>query len=131
MSATTRRAPTQRGLSPVKDLAAAAALGRSRRRSDAIVRTLSLAATAIGLLFLASILATLFVKGFGALNLSVFTEVTRPPGSNGGGKYRISTEGGSAGTAAVVAWSVAVTPPSNSSRPTAGGAGTAAARRTR
>ena len=81
MSATTRRAPTQHALSPVKDLAAAAALGRSRKRSDAIVRGLSLAATAIGLLFLASILATLFVKGFGALNLSVFTEITRPPGS--------------------------------------------------
>src|SRR5689334_8743585 len=69
---------------PVKDTATTARLGRRRKRADALVRGLSLAATTIGLVFLASILATLFVKGFGALNLSVFTEVTRPPGSNGG-----------------------------------------------
>src|SRR4051812_36325882 len=71
-------------LHPVKDPKVAAALGRSRKRADRIVRTLSLAATGIGLVFLASILVTLFVKGFGAMNLSVFTEVTRPPGSEGG-----------------------------------------------
>src|SRR4051812_15844252 len=71
-------------LAPVKVAAAAARLGRRRKRADLLVRALSLAATGIGLVFLASILATLFVKGFGALNLSVFTEVTRPPGSNGG-----------------------------------------------
>ncbi|MDN3566567.1 phosphate ABC transporter permease PstA [Paeniroseomonas aquatica] len=71
-------------LTPVKDRAIATRLGRRRRRTDRIARTLSLVATGIGLVFLASILATLFVKGFGALNLSVFTEVTRPPGSDGG-----------------------------------------------
>src|SRR5215207_10568980 len=70
--------------SPVKDAATAARLSRRRKRADHVARLLSLAATGIGLVFLASILATLFVKGFGALNLSVFTEVTRPPGSNGG-----------------------------------------------
>jgi phosphate transport system permease protein len=48
------------------------------------VRILSLLATTIGLLLLASILVTLFLRGFNALNLTVFTEITRPPGSNGG-----------------------------------------------
>ena len=65
-------------------MAVAAALGRGRRRSDRVARTLSLAATAFGLVMLASILATLFAKGFGAMDLKVFTEITRPPGSNGG-----------------------------------------------
>ena len=75
---------TQPVLSPVKDAAVSAQLGRSRKRADVTVRILSLLATGIGLVFLASILVTLFVKGFGAMNLSVFTEITRPPGSNGG-----------------------------------------------
>jgi phosphate transport system permease protein len=77
-------ATTEIPLGPVKDPAIAAALGRRRKRSDALVRTLSLIATAIGLVFLASILVTLFLKGFGAMNLSVFTHVTKPPGSDGG-----------------------------------------------
>src|SRR5215213_4430066 len=70
--------------SPVKDAATAARLGRRRKRADRMLRLLSLAATGIGLVFLVSILATLFVKGFGAMNLTVFTELTRPPGSDGG-----------------------------------------------
>jgi phosphate transport system permease protein len=74
----------QGGIGPTKDIRVAAALGRSRKRADIIVRVLSYAATAVGLALLASILLTLFAKGFGAMNLSVFTEVTRPPGSNGG-----------------------------------------------
>ena len=69
---------------PVKNQQVAAALGRSRKRTDLILRVLSYAATGVGLVFLASILATLFVKGFGAMDLAVFTEITRPPGSNGG-----------------------------------------------
>jgi phosphate transport system permease protein len=69
---------------PTKDLRVAAALGRSRKRADRMVRILSLLATTIGLLLLASILVTLFLRGFNALNLTVFTEITRPPGSNGG-----------------------------------------------
>jgi phosphate transport system permease protein len=69
---------------PVKDLAVAALLGRRRKRMDAIVRVLSLLATVIGLAFLASILITLFARGFGAMNLTVFTDITRPPGSEGG-----------------------------------------------
>ena len=77
-------ATIQPSLAPAKDLQVAARLGRSRKRADATARALSLLATAVGLLFLASILVTLFIKGFNAMNLSVFTEVTRPPGSNGG-----------------------------------------------
>ena len=62
----------------------ALALGRGRRRSDRIVKVLCWTATAIGLLFLASILFTLFVRGLGGLHWSVLTEVTKPAGSNGG-----------------------------------------------
>ena len=75
---------TELPLGPVKDPAVAAALGRSRKRADFMLRALSLTATAIGLVFLASILVTLFLRGFGAMDLSVFTNPTRPPGSNGG-----------------------------------------------
>ena len=69
---------------PVKDARVAAALGRRRRRADLLLRGLSLAATLVGLAVLASILATLLARGIGAMNLSVFTEITRPPGSQGG-----------------------------------------------
>jgi phosphate transport system permease protein len=69
---------------PVKDTRVAAMLGRRRKRADSMLRALSYAATAIGLAFLASIVATLAVKGFGAMDLQVFTESTKPPGSNGG-----------------------------------------------
>jgi phosphate transport system permease protein len=41
-------------------------------------------ATAIALIALASILATLFWLGFSGLRLGVFTHITRPPGSDGG-----------------------------------------------
>lgn len=67
-----------------KDLKASAALGARRRRVDLIIRAACFIATAIGLLFLVSILGTLFWNGFSALSLNVFTDVTRPPGSNGG-----------------------------------------------
>ena len=66
---------------PVKDPAAAAA--RARRSAPMRSSHLCMAATGIGLAFLASILATLFAAASG-LNLKVFTEVTRPPGSDGG-----------------------------------------------
>jgi phosphate transport system permease protein len=69
---------------PTKDARVAAALGRGRKRADFVVRTLSYAATAIGLLLLASILVTLFARGFGAMDLTVFTESTKAPGSGGG-----------------------------------------------
>lgn len=69
---------------PPRNADVALALGRRRRRSDRIVKVLCWTATAIGLLFLASILFTLFLRGFGGLHLSVLTEVTKPAGSNGG-----------------------------------------------
>lgn len=46
---------------------------------------LSVLAMAVGLFFLAWILFTLLVKGFGALSLSIFTETTPAPGNDGGG----------------------------------------------
>ena len=46
---------------------------------------LSIFAMAVGLFFLAWILFTLLSKGFGALSLSMFTENTPAPGSEGGG----------------------------------------------
>jgi phosphate transport system permease protein len=69
---------------PPRNADVALALGRRRRRSDRVVKALCWAATAVGLLFLASILLTLFVRGLGGLHLSVFTEVTKPAGSGGG-----------------------------------------------
>jgi phosphate transport system permease protein len=47
--------------------------------------TLSFLAMAIGIFFLMWILFTLVVKGFGALNLAMFTQTTPAPGSEGGG----------------------------------------------
>ena len=69
---------------PRKDAAMAARLGASRKRADIIIRTLCIAATVIGLVLLASILITLFYRGFEALSLRVFTHNTAPPGSEGG-----------------------------------------------
>ncbi len=69
---------------PTRDVALAERLSRSRRRTNLIIQGLCIFATLIGLLFLASILFTLLWRGVGALHLSVFTNVTRPPGSNGG-----------------------------------------------
>ena len=69
---------------PRKDAATAARLGASRKRTDRIIRTLCLAATIIGLVLLASILITLFYRGFEAMSLRVFTHVTAAPGSEGG-----------------------------------------------
>lgn len=69
---------------PRKDAAVAARLGASRKRADIIIRTLCIAATVLGLVLLASILITLFYRGFEALSLRVFTHNTAPPGSEGG-----------------------------------------------
>ncbi|PWC28181.1 phosphate ABC transporter, permease protein PstA [Pseudoroseomonas aestuarii] len=62
----------------------AAALGRRRRATSHLVKFACYGATAVGLLLLLSILGTLFWNGFAALNLRVFTDMTRPPGSEGG-----------------------------------------------
>ena len=69
---------------PAKNTKVAEALGRRRKRSDLVVKLLCFAATGLGLILLASILATLVIRGFGGIGLSVFTEMTKPPGSHGG-----------------------------------------------
>jgi phosphate transport system permease protein len=69
---------------PAKDESVARALGSRRKRANMIVQVLCILATVIGLLFLAAILFTLIYRGFAGLHLSVFTEVTKPPGSGGG-----------------------------------------------
>lgn len=55
-----------------------------RKRTNAVVMGLCYAATAFGLGFLLLILGTLFWRGFSGLNLAVFTQMTPPPGSQGG-----------------------------------------------
>ncbi|HVZ09380.1 phosphate ABC transporter permease PstA [Rhodopila sp.] len=69
---------------PAKDPAIARSLGRRRSHANTIVKCLCILATVIGLLLLASILATLLWRGAAGLSASVFTQVTKPPGSNGG-----------------------------------------------
>jgi phosphate transport system permease protein len=59
-------------------------LYRSRRRTNAIVLSLSIGATFVGLGWLAAILGTLLWQGVSGLSLKVFTEMTPPPGSDGG-----------------------------------------------
>jgi phosphate transport system permease protein len=82
MSATTMNSGAIPG--PAKDEKTSFSLGRSRHRTNVIVKTLCVAATLIGLIFLASILFTLLWRGIGGLSLTVFTTSTLPPGSNGG-----------------------------------------------
>ena len=78
MSATTLPA------GPHRDMAVSEQLGRRRKRVDRLLLWLAMGATSIGLLLLLSILATLFWRGLEAMSLHVFTDVTRPPGSDGG-----------------------------------------------
>jgi phosphate transport system permease protein len=63
---------------------AANQLYRARRRSNAVVLTMSLGATLVGLGWLVLILGSLLVEGVGGLSLAVFTQNTPPPGSDGG-----------------------------------------------
>jgi len=56
----------------------------ARRRKDRILKFLSLAATGVGLGWLVLILGALLWEGFSGLSLKVFTEMTPPPGSDGG-----------------------------------------------
>ncbi len=67
-----------------RDVAAARRLGRRRYRINRVAGVLCTLATLIGLLLLASILATLIWRGAAGLSLAVFTRATRPPGSGGG-----------------------------------------------
>jgi phosphate transport system permease protein len=55
-----------------------------RRRRNALAKGLALAATVVGLGWLVLILGVLVYKGFDGLTLSVFTEMTPPPGAAGG-----------------------------------------------
>jgi phosphate transport system permease protein len=57
---------------------------RSRRRKSAVAMALCLAATIVGLACLALVLGTLLIKGMAGLSLKVFTEMTPPPGADGG-----------------------------------------------
>lgn len=82
MSASTTTAGAHPG--PAKDQVVARTLGRRRHRSNRIIETLCVVATVIGLLLLASILFTLIWRGAAGLALTVFTNTTKPPGSNGG-----------------------------------------------
>ena len=56
----------------------------ARRRRNGIMLSLSLAATLLGLGWLVVILAVLLWEGFSGLSLAVFTEMTPPPGADGG-----------------------------------------------
>jgi len=58
---------------------------RKRLMAHRVGIALSVLAMSVGLLVLAWILVTLAVKGFGALNLHLFTQPTPSPGSEGGG----------------------------------------------
>jgi phosphate transport system permease protein len=82
MSAATAAARAVPGLA--KDQRVARGLGRRRHRTNVVIEALCVTATVIGLLLLVSILFTLLWRGARGLSLSVFVNVTRPPGSNGG-----------------------------------------------
>jgi phosphate transport system permease protein len=56
----------------------------ARRRRNAIMMTLAVGATLLGLGWLVVILGELFWQGFSGLSLAVFTEMTPPPGADGG-----------------------------------------------
>jgi phosphate transport system permease protein len=60
------------------------ALYARRRRRSAITMGLSVAATLFGLGWLVLILGVLLWNGFSGLSLKVFTEMTPPPGADGG-----------------------------------------------
>jgi phosphate transport system permease protein len=55
-----------------------------RRLTDRVFLLLSVGAAGFGLLWLGLILYTLIVQGFGGMSPKVFTEMTPPPGSDGG-----------------------------------------------
>jgi phosphate transport system permease protein len=63
---------------------AAVALPLRRRARSKLMMGLSIGSAMLGLLMLAIILGTLLYKGISGLNLAVFTEMTPPPGEQGG-----------------------------------------------
>ena len=56
-----------------------------RKRTNKIGLILSLFAMVLGMVFLIWILSVLFIKGFSAINLNMFTQSTPAPGTEGGG----------------------------------------------
>jgi phosphate transport system permease protein len=56
----------------------------ARRRRNGTAKVLAFVATAVGLGWLVLILGALLWQGFSGLSLKVFTEMTPPPGSDGG-----------------------------------------------
>ncbi|TYT25379.1 phosphate ABC transporter permease PstA [Luteimonas viscosa] len=62
-----------------------ASLYRRRRAKNAIVQLLAVGAAVFGLFWLVWIMWTTLSKGIGAMNLALFTEMTPPPGAEGGG----------------------------------------------
>ncbi|MBT8608307.1 phosphate ABC transporter permease PtsA [Polynucleobacter paneuropaeus] len=56
-----------------------------RQRANKIGLALSMLAMTLGMVFLIWILSTLFIKGFAAVNLNMFTMSTPAPGSDNGG----------------------------------------------
>ncbi len=57
---------------------------RARRRRSGIAMGLCFVATLAGLFVLVAVLSTLLVKGVSGLSIRVFTEMTPPPGNDGG-----------------------------------------------
>ena len=56
----------------------------ARRRRNGIMMSLSIGATLLGIAWLVAILGELVWQGFSGLSLAVFTEMTPPPGADGG-----------------------------------------------
>ena len=67
-----------------KDMRVSRSLGARRHRVNTLIKAACIAATALGLLLLASILFTLLWRGVPGLAPSVFTHSTKSPGSHGG-----------------------------------------------
>ena len=61
------------------------ALFSKRKRANKIGLALSMSAMVLGMMFLFWILGVLFFKGFSSLDLSILTQSTPAPGSEGGG----------------------------------------------
>jgi phosphate transport system permease protein len=59
-------------------------LYQRRVLNNRIIMTLSFAATAIGVTWLVLVLAVLLINGIGAIGPAIFTQMTPPPGSDGG-----------------------------------------------
>ncbi|PBB68507.1 phosphate ABC transporter, permease protein PstA [Mesorhizobium sp. WSM4312] len=65
-------------------MSTAASLHQSRKRKNGVMMALCVIAAGIGLAWLALILGALLYKGLAGVSLSVFTEMTPPPGDAGG-----------------------------------------------